>query len=62
MIRLYDWPPQRPYLWASFSSNGNAMAETIPAVVGKVTPVRYECGQEDASGQEKNRAHVSALS
>ena len=48
---------------ASPSSNGGATEGMVSSVVGKVTPVRYECGQEDTSGQEKNRAHViSALS
>lgn len=47
---------------ASPSSNGGATAETVSAVAGKVTPVRYECGQRDTSGQEKNRAHLRALS
>ena len=47
---------------ANPSSNGGATAETVSAVAGKVTPVRYECGQQDTSGQEKNRAHLCALS
>jgi putative transposase len=47
---------------ASPTGNGGAAAEGISVVVGKVTPVRYECGQQDASGQEENRAHVCALS
>ena len=47
---------------ASSSGNGDAAAGMVPVGVGKVTPVRYECGQQDASGQEKNRAHLRALS
>jgi putative transposase len=47
---------------ASPSSNGGAAAGTVPAVVGKVTPVRYDDGQQDTSGQEENRAHFCALS
>lgn len=47
---------------ASPTSNGGAMSETVSAVAGKVTPVRYECGQQDSSGQEKNRAQLRALS
>ena len=47
---------------ASPSSNGGATAETVSAVAGKVTPVRDECGPQDTSGQEKNRAHGCALS
>jgi putative transposase len=47
---------------ASPSSNGGAAAERVSAVVGKVTPVRNECGQQATSGQEKNRAHIGALS
>ena len=31
-----------------------------PAVGGKVTPARYEYGQQDGSGQEENRVHVRA--
>jgi putative transposase len=45
---------------ASPSSNGGAAAGTVPAVVGKVTPVRYDGGQQ--SGQEENRAHFCAHS
>lgn len=47
---------------ASPSSNGGAATGMVPATAGKVTPVRYECGQQDTSGQEKNRAHLRALS
>lgn len=32
----------------------------VPILGGKVTPVRYECGLEDTSGQEENDAHVCA--
>jgi len=47
---------------ASPTSNGGAASGTIPAVVGKVTPVRYDGSQQDTSGQEENRAHLCALS
>ena len=47
---------------ASPASNGGATAERVSTVVGKVTPVRYECGQQDTSGQERNRAYLRALS
>ncbi|MFW9603032.1 MAG: zinc ribbon domain-containing protein, partial [Prevotella sp.] len=47
---------------ASSPSNGDATTGMVPVAVGKVTPVRYECGQQDMSGQEKNRAHFSAPS
>lgn len=47
---------------ASPSGNGGAAPGRVPGVAGKVTPVRYECGQQDTSGQEKNRAHLRALS
>jgi putative transposase len=47
---------------ASPTGNGGATAEKDSAVAGKVTPVRYECGQQDTSGQEENRAHPCALS
>ena len=46
---------------ASPSSNGDAASGMVPVAAGKVTPVRYECGQQDTSGQEKNRAHIRAL-
>lgn len=47
---------------ASPSSNGGAAAGMVPATAGKVTPVRYECGEQATSGQEKNCAHLRALS
>jgi len=47
---------------ASPTSNGGAASGTIPAVVGKVTPVRYDGSQQDTSGQEEKRAHFCALS
>ena len=47
---------------ASPTSNGGAAAGTVPAVVGKVTPVRYDDGQQDTSGQEENCAHFCAHS
>jgi putative transposase len=46
---------------ASPSSNGGATAGTVPAAVGKVTPVRDELAVGH-SGQEENRAHFCALS
>lgn len=47
---------------ASPTGNGGAAAGRVSVAVGKVTPVRYECGQQDTSGQEENRAHVCAHS
>jgi putative transposase len=47
---------------ASPTSNGGAASGTIPAVVGKVTPVRYDGRQQDTSGQEEKRAHFCAIS
>ena len=47
---------------ASPSKNGGAAPGMVPDAAGKVTPVRYECGQPDTSGQEKNRARHRALS
>ena len=47
---------------ASPFSNGGATTETASVVAGKVTPVRYEGGQQDTSGQEKNRVHVRTRS
>ncbi|WP_299756976.1 RNA-guided endonuclease TnpB family protein [uncultured Chloroflexus sp.] len=46
---------------ASLAGNGGTAREAVSLVVGKVTPARYECGLQDASGQEKNRAQVCAL-
>ena len=40
------------------SGNGGATAGEVPAVAGKVTPVRDECGQQGASGQEERREHL----
>jgi putative transposase len=45
---------------ASPSGNSGTAAEKVFAVVGKVTPVRHDCGQQDTSGQEKNSAHIGA--
>jgi putative transposase len=42
---------------ASPSGNGGAAVGTVPIVVGKVTPVRYDSATE--SGQEENGAHVA---
>jgi putative transposase len=47
---------------AKLSSNGGTTAQRVCAVVGKDTPVRHEFGQQDGSGQEKNRAHLCAHS
>src|SRR3990167_3023400 len=44
-------------LVASYVGNGNTALERVFNVVEKVTPVRYECGHKDASGQEENREH-----
>jgi putative transposase len=46
---------------ASPTSNGGAAAGRVPAVVGKVTPVRDELAV-GRSGQEENCAHFCALS
>jgi putative transposase len=42
---------------ASPAATSGTAAGMGPAAVGKVTPVRYEHGQQDGSGQEENRAH-----
>ena len=44
-------------LVASFVGNDNTALEKVFNVVEKVTPVRYECGLQDASGQEENCEH-----
>ena len=45
----------------SLPGNDGTVGGRSPTV-GKGTPVRYECGLHDASGQEKNRAQVCARS
>jgi putative transposase len=47
---------------ASPTGNGGDATGIVTVVAGKVTPVRDEFGQQDGSGQEKNRAHLRALS
>ena len=46
---------------ASQSVTNDIGLEMIFIPSGKVTPVSYECGHQDTSGQEKNREHVSSL-
>jgi putative transposase len=43
---------------ASHAATHGTAAGAVPAAGGKVTPVRYEHGQQDGSGQEENGAHV----
>jgi putative transposase len=43
---------------ASYPVTDDTELEIISILGGKVTPVRYECGREDTSGQEKNREHI----
>lgn len=43
---------------ASPAGNGGAAAGMVPAVAGKVTPVRDGCGRQDAPGQEERREHL----
>jgi putative transposase len=40
-------------------TNDTALRKVLNAV-GKVTPVSYECGFQNTSGQEKNREHISS--
>ncbi len=47
---------------ASPTGNGGTASGMVPEAAGKVTPVRYDSGQQDMSGQEKNGAHFRALS
>lgn len=47
---------------ANPTGNGGALTEIVSVTAGKVTPVRYECGHRDTSGQEKNCEHLRALS
>ncbi|CAN7163192.1 RNA-guided endonuclease InsQ/TnpB family protein [Massilia sp. LjRoot122] len=43
---------------ASQAVTPGTAAGLVPAGGGKVTPVRYELGQQDGSGQEENGAHL----
>ncbi|WP_312164132.1 RNA-guided endonuclease InsQ/TnpB family protein [Massilia timonae] len=45
---------------ASHAATYGTAAGAVPAAGGKVTPVRYEHGQQDGSGQEENGAHLCA--
>jgi putative transposase len=46
---------------ASPAVTSDTPAGEMPARGGKVTPVRYECGQQDGSGQEKDGGRFRAL-
>jgi putative transposase len=43
---------------ASQSATNDTGLGMVPFLGGKVTPVRYECGRQDTSGQEINREHI----
>jgi putative transposase len=45
---------------ASPAATPDTVTGMVPAAVGEVTPVRYEHGQQDGSGQEENGAHFCA--
>lgn len=45
---------------ASQSVTSDTGVEIISTLGGKVTPVRYECGFQDTSGQEKKCEHISS--
>jgi putative transposase len=45
---------------ASPAETPDTVAGMVPAVVGEVTPVRYEHGQQDGSGQEEDAAYFCA--
>jgi putative transposase len=45
---------------ASPAATSGTVAGMGPAAVGEVTPVRYEYGQQDGSGQEENGVHLGA--
>ena len=42
---------------ASHPATDGTRVEVIANLGGKVTLVRYECGQQDTSGQEENREY-----
>jgi putative transposase len=45
---------------ASPAATSGTASGMVPAAVGEVTPVRYEHGQQDGSGQEEDAAHFCA--
>ncbi len=45
---------------ASRTVKPDTASGSLPDAVGKVTPVRYEFGQQDGSGQEEDAVHVRA--
>ncbi|MFN9749642.1 MAG: zinc ribbon domain-containing protein, partial [Burkholderiales bacterium] len=47
---------------ASHAGHGSTVPGMVPETVGKVTPVSHEAARLGHSGQEKNRAHLRALS
>ena len=46
---------------ASPAGNGGPTSGTVPNVVGKVTPVRYECGHKTHRGRKRMCAHCHIL-
>jgi putative transposase len=46
---------------ASLAVTSDTAASELPAGGGEVTPVRYECGQQSNSGQERDGWHSRAL-
>ncbi len=46
---------------ANWTATDDATRGMVPLVAGKVTPVRYEAGQQGASGQERDCAHIRAI-
>lgn len=45
---------------ASHSATSGTDIGVVSILGGKVTPVRYECGLQDTSGQEENREHINS--
>jgi putative transposase len=48
----------RPALPVASPASPGTAAGPVPAARGEVTPVRYEHGQQDGSGQEEIDAHL----
>jgi putative transposase len=43
---------------ASLTATSSTVIGMLPVGGGKVTPVRYEFGQQDGSGQEEDADHI----
>jgi hypothetical protein len=56
------YPSDRKYTMDFIWLRVEGASASLGLTVGKDTPVRYEAGQQEASGQEENRVHLCTLS